>query len=411
MSAAETSAGQPIIIVRRPRGGHDEHHGGAWKIAYADFMTAMMALFLVLWLVNASSEETRAAVASYFNPIELTDRQARPRGLDDPAAGTITRSEGRDDANEAAGSPVADPDAMPGGPDAPASVPSEPAPSEPAPFGPVTTGRDAGGAGETGSTFDAAFDAASDAVPASDAFDPFALDVATIPVAVPVAVPYTTPSPASAAEGSPPSAALTAAVGRTVERAPDIAPAAGVAAGSVGFEADAPNGIADADAVTDAPPRGAVPTPGAARAARDIAAELAGVLAADVEVMAEADTVVIRLADDPARGMFALGSAVPRAGLDAALGRVAASLAGRGGSVSVHGHTDARPFPGAADGNWRLSAERAAAAHALLVAAGLDPARVARVVAHADRNPRDGDALAPRNRRIEVWLALGGDDG
>jgi chemotaxis protein MotB len=54
----------PIIIIKKKRGGHG-HHGGAWKVAYADFVTAMMALFIVLWLMN-SSEQVKEAVAGYF---------------------------------------------------------------------------------------------------------------------------------------------------------------------------------------------------------------------------------------------------------------------------------------------------------------------------------------------------------
>lgn len=56
---------QPIIVIKR-KGGHGGHHGGAWKVAYADFVTAMMALFIVLWLMN-SSEQVKKAVAGYFN--------------------------------------------------------------------------------------------------------------------------------------------------------------------------------------------------------------------------------------------------------------------------------------------------------------------------------------------------------
>ncbi|TIQ39596.1 MAG: MotB family protein, partial [Mesorhizobium sp.] len=66
-----------IIIVKRNHDGHDEgHHGGVWKIAFADFMTAMMCFFLVMWLINAANEQTKAAVASYFNPVELIDRNS-----------------------------------------------------------------------------------------------------------------------------------------------------------------------------------------------------------------------------------------------------------------------------------------------------------------------------------------------
>jgi chemotaxis protein MotB len=55
---------RPIIIVKK-KGGHGGHHGGAWKVAYADFVTAMMALFIVLWLLNAS-KEVQVAVGGYF---------------------------------------------------------------------------------------------------------------------------------------------------------------------------------------------------------------------------------------------------------------------------------------------------------------------------------------------------------
>lgn len=55
---------KPIIILRK-KTGHGEHHGGAWKVAYADFVTAMMALFIVLWLLNTSMP-VREAIAGYF---------------------------------------------------------------------------------------------------------------------------------------------------------------------------------------------------------------------------------------------------------------------------------------------------------------------------------------------------------
>ncbi len=56
---------QPIIVIKRI-GRHGGHHGGAWKVAYADFVTAMMSLFIVLWLMN-SSDKVKKAVAGYFN--------------------------------------------------------------------------------------------------------------------------------------------------------------------------------------------------------------------------------------------------------------------------------------------------------------------------------------------------------
>ena len=55
----------PIIIVKKNKRGHGGHHGGAWKVAYADFVTAMMAFFLVMWLVN-QSDPVKQAVGGYF---------------------------------------------------------------------------------------------------------------------------------------------------------------------------------------------------------------------------------------------------------------------------------------------------------------------------------------------------------
>ncbi|MEK0084967.1 flagellar motor protein MotB [Benzoatithermus flavus] len=59
----------PIIVIKRPKKGGGGHHGGAWKIAYADFVTAMMAFFLLLWLLGATTEEQRKGISDYFNVV------------------------------------------------------------------------------------------------------------------------------------------------------------------------------------------------------------------------------------------------------------------------------------------------------------------------------------------------------
>ena len=58
----------PIIIKRKKVSGGDGHHGGAWKVAYADFVTAMMAFFLLMWLLNATTEKQRKGIADHFSP-------------------------------------------------------------------------------------------------------------------------------------------------------------------------------------------------------------------------------------------------------------------------------------------------------------------------------------------------------
>ena len=61
-------ADKPVIVIKK-KGGHHGHHGGAWKIAYADFVTAMMAFFLCMWLVNTADAATKAAIARYFRKV------------------------------------------------------------------------------------------------------------------------------------------------------------------------------------------------------------------------------------------------------------------------------------------------------------------------------------------------------
>jgi chemotaxis protein MotB len=64
---------QHEIIIKKVKKGHPGHHGGAWKVAYADFVTAMMALFMVLWLVAMMSVQSREVVATYFRSFSLLE--------------------------------------------------------------------------------------------------------------------------------------------------------------------------------------------------------------------------------------------------------------------------------------------------------------------------------------------------
>ncbi len=59
---------RPIIIKKVKKVSGDGHHGGAWKVAYADFVTAMMAFFMLMWLLNATTEQQRKGIADYFSP-------------------------------------------------------------------------------------------------------------------------------------------------------------------------------------------------------------------------------------------------------------------------------------------------------------------------------------------------------
>ena len=71
---------QPIIIKKVKKGGGAGHHGGAWKVAYADFVTAMMAFFLLMWLLNATTEDQRKGLADYFSPNNVLSHSSSGTG-------------------------------------------------------------------------------------------------------------------------------------------------------------------------------------------------------------------------------------------------------------------------------------------------------------------------------------------
>ena len=73
----------PTVVFKRKQHRSEEgHHGGVWKIAYADFMTAMMTFFLVMWLINSASKEKITQLANYFNPVKLHDRVPGAKGAE-----------------------------------------------------------------------------------------------------------------------------------------------------------------------------------------------------------------------------------------------------------------------------------------------------------------------------------------
>jgi len=84
-----------IVIVRRKNSWDEEHlPHGVWKIAYADFMTALMAFFLVMWLINVTDDSVRRGVAQYFNPVKLASTAPNRKGLNDPQINGDTNENG-----------------------------------------------------------------------------------------------------------------------------------------------------------------------------------------------------------------------------------------------------------------------------------------------------------------------------
>ena len=76
-----SESGPEILIIKRKSSHEEGHHGGAWKIAFADFMTAMMAFFLVLWIINATDKDTKTVIARYFNPVKLENPARARKGV------------------------------------------------------------------------------------------------------------------------------------------------------------------------------------------------------------------------------------------------------------------------------------------------------------------------------------------
>jgi chemotaxis protein MotB len=85
-------AGDGTIVIKRvKKGGHGGHHGGAWKVAYADFVTAMMAFFLLMWLINTTTPEQKRGIADYFAAQNISKSSSGAGGV---LAGKVFGQEG-----------------------------------------------------------------------------------------------------------------------------------------------------------------------------------------------------------------------------------------------------------------------------------------------------------------------------
>lgn len=367
-----------IVIIRRGgHGDHYEHHGGVWKIAFADFMTAMMAFFLVMWLISAN-DKTRASVARYFNPVRLVDATTQPRGLHDPKKDEsgITASpdskETKGDSKDMTKDPV-----------------------EAKPDGPKPNETPAGREKRLDSTLRdnpfralaeiAAVQGVSDAPPkeaprtsvpvigrrgGAEFRDPFAPPAPSAPVDT---------SEVDFADVLPPRAL---APPSTAGDAPTHARAAAKAAN---------NEVADAKAAKDLLSSLAATKPDSAGPGLDVKKTSEGLL--------------VSLTDTGAFSMFTNGSAVPERRVVLMMERVAKVLATKPGVIVIRGFTDNKRYRSKRYDNWNLSVDRAQAAHYMLVRGGLSDARIASVEGCADHGSKPGvDPASPLNRRIEILL-------
>jgi chemotaxis protein MotB len=424
---------QDIIIIRRGAGRQtDQIKTGVWKIAHADFMTAMMALFLVLWLVNSTNRETRATVAQYFNPIKLSDTTSDRKGVRNPqdAEPGEVDSTSRHDGNEV-GAAKTGSDRRPSASlkdanqgkaafEDPYAVLAEVAAAKPEPGSDRASTLTLGATGKPGMNggealrdpFDPNFWRQTPQTDKPSRQEAFAGDAAPAP----------TTATAPVAQPLAPSAAVPATV--AMQKAETVAAQAVAAEPAV--PAQARDGASNPSAAMASPPSPTTlpmsPRPAAtdvaattARADDAVASAIATAIASgkgasqrsdqpQVDVRQTDEGVLISLTDNANFGMFGIGSADPHPQTVEAMQRIAAVLNQREGAIVIRGHTDARPFRDGRSDNWRLSTARAHTAQDLLIQGGINEARIEHVEGHASRRPRAGNPNAAENRRIEILI-------
>jgi chemotaxis protein MotB len=402
-----------ILIIKRSRASAHEPHGGAWKIAFADFMTAMMALFLVLWLVNATNTKTKASLARYFNPVDLVDMSTHKRGLHDPHSGPETDGaadgasfpKSADKAAKKNGSSPGFEDGAAGPSDSKINqdavartVEPPPTHSEEAlfrdPYAVLAEIAASGSSGQaaSGEQLDQQDNDSSGLTTDTyaDPFKPADKAAETAPVA-------TTPPPAPQAVPPPPVSTSNASDSKS---APDTSHPTAVVVSA-----------ATAPAKTNVKkPQALSATQALAMQLQQEIAKLIGPAGKDaakpaIEVKAVDEGVLISLTDQANFAMFAIGSAEPQPKTVHIMDKVARALKSLSGDLIVGGFTDGRPYRTGVYDNWRLSTARAQMAYYMLVRGGVDQKRIVRIEGYADRRLKvPSKPLADENRRIEIFL-------
>jgi len=444
---------EPVIIVKRHGGHGDGHHGGAWKIAFADFMTAMMALFLVLWLIGASNPKQKVIIARYFNPVKLANL-ADKKGLEDPAEDRPS--------TRGAGPGTAKKEDTPS-PEKPLELPppvekhaifdqgSQSAHDEAAmfrdPYGVLSEIAGQAAAGDKAQAQSKlpppqpkpSADSKVEAVASeADSFrDPFA----TVPQADSKHGPSKEPPvAATGSEDVKASDVLAAAESNQMARPPSaeilpnnlppksIMETPAIKAPDAAQPVNPPNPPAVKEKAISQPKETAKNMSQMRAAANQLAAaearineveagklqtDIVNAMAKDaasqnslnIEVKGTDEGVLISLTDENAYTMFAVGSSEPQAKTIEVMGKVAQLLKDHPGSIVIRGHTDGRPYKSAAYDNWQLSVARAQMAHYMLVRGGLDEKRIERIEGYADHRLKiQNDPLAAENRRIEILV-------
>ena len=345
---AKRGGGKGITIIKREEVVEGGHHGGAWKVAYADFVTAMMAFFLLMWLLNATSEKTKRGLADYFTPTTILARGASGGGQ--PLAGKSPFEDGRQVSDkgsiEVVNGKMPPIDQDDDGSDTPVTkvVHAEG----------QAAGRDGTGANQDG---------AEKPETGAATFARHGQNKSASPKAVQNG--RDNPGQDSAAERA---AANAAEIARRQEQANFAAAARQM------------------------------------QAAIDTDPELAP-LARQLTIDLTPEGLRIQIHDADNQEMFATGSAVPNDRTKALLLRLTPILRTLKEPIALAGYTDAAAYTDPNRSNWDLSAERANATRRLLTDSGLPDDRIRDVTGHADRDLLHPETpLAAINRRVSITL-------
>ena len=409
---SDQSAPPEIVIVRRRSSEEEGHHGGVWKIAYADFVTAMMAFFLVMWLVNASDKKVLTQVASYFNPLKMSDRVTSAKGVEEMTEGSRSRSktaEAKAD-EEAEASAAKDEhkaekdhktqqkaakdgksDAEPREEPPPSEHEAKPAKADPAgltdlseqelfndPYGileklaasvqarPEKKGETVAAKEDSGGT---AF---------RDPFDPD----------------FNRLSKNAGAQE----------LGAGKGQAPQPEPADAKANDTRRPKVSEKGEVKTAEGASSQEQRDTALKSLQAEVERELG-KLGPGERPSIQMTETSEGILISLTDEFDFEMFRIGSAQPNPRTVAAMRRIGTVLQTTSGAIVVRGHTDSRKFKQKTSDNWLLSSERALMSRYMLVSGGLSEKRVEKIEGYADTVPKvPENGLAAQNRRIEILI-------
>lgn len=344
-----------IVIIRR-RSNEDDapHKGGVWKIAHADFMTALMAFFLVMWLINATDEKTISGVANYFNPMRMSDSTTRPKGVFTMDAGS-SKDPGEGTAAES---------------------------NDPGKEGrPRGTGKAKGGEAALFDDPMAALDGLAAEVPQENAAN-------------------------AAAKGDPDGHKVDELFRDPFDPDSRYAPTkeeeakrdtAADAAGGSGEGPAGPRVAASAEVPADL-----------VKLIEKLVEETGFSAMPAVEIKTTEEGILISISDQQDFEMFGVASARPKPELVVLMEKLGNVLLERTEPIVIRGHTDSRKFKAGGSDNWRLSSSRAQMAYYMLMRSGVPDERIDRIEGHADRELKNADdPLAGENRRIEILLQRG----